>query len=278
MRERPRALVVSDSSTSGSSSFVAPHDVDQAAAYERLTAGEPDLADPEQADADPDEADHLVVGEDLVAGQPVEALGRHAVGAAQVAPVGQGHAQVGGHPAVPVCERMCRHTRQSRWRSPRRAHSRPPDSLAACVRWGSCSAGGGSCSRSWWRCWRRPRGCSASGSSTAWRTARRATPSSSATRTRRPAPVADVLAPDRAVDERGRVAGRRGHRHVRRGRHRRGPLPHPRRRLRHRRGRAAGDPRRPVPARRPRLDGRPTTAAPTPATSTSPLPRPARSP
>ena len=41
-------------------------------------------------------------------GQPVETLGRHAVGAAQVAPVGQRHAQVRGDAAVPVCQR-CRH-------------------------------------------------------------------------------------------------------------------------------------------------------------------------
>ena len=41
-----------------------------------------------------DEADQLVVGEHLGLGQPVQALGRHAVGAAQVAPVGDRDTQV----------------------------------------------------------------------------------------------------------------------------------------------------------------------------------------
>ena len=72
---------------------------------------------PSGATADVDQADHLVVGEHLVVGQPVQALGRHAVGAAQVAAVGQRDAQVGGHPAVPVRERMRRHLAESR-RSP----------------------------------------------------------------------------------------------------------------------------------------------------------------
>ena len=38
----------------------------------------------------------------LRAGQPGQTLRRHAVGAAQVAPVGERHPQVGGHPAVPI--------------------------------------------------------------------------------------------------------------------------------------------------------------------------------
>ena len=49
-----------------------------------------------------DQPDDLVVGEDLLGGQPVQALGRHAVGAAQVAPVGQRDPQVGRDPAVAV--------------------------------------------------------------------------------------------------------------------------------------------------------------------------------
>ena len=44
----------------------------------------------------------LLVGEHLDLGQPVQALRRHAVGAAQVAAVGQRDPQIGGHPAVPV--------------------------------------------------------------------------------------------------------------------------------------------------------------------------------
>ena len=84
-------------------------DVDQTAAQQRLAAGEAHLADPEPLDPDRDQPHDLVVGERLVGRQPVEALGRHAVVAPQVAPVGQGHAQVRGHAAEAVCQR-CRHT------------------------------------------------------------------------------------------------------------------------------------------------------------------------
>ena len=73
------------------------HDVDQAAAQQRLATGEPHLGDPE-ADHETDDAHQLVVGEHLGLGEPVQALGRHAVGAAQVAPVGDRHAQVTAHP------------------------------------------------------------------------------------------------------------------------------------------------------------------------------------
>jgi hypothetical protein len=84
-------------------------DVHQATAYEWLPAGEPDLADPELLDADPDKSDDLVVGEHGVVGQPVEALRRHAVAAAQVAPVGQRDPQVRRHPTEAILEALCRH-------------------------------------------------------------------------------------------------------------------------------------------------------------------------
>ena len=61
--------------------------------------------DAETLDADPGQPDHLGVVEHLLVRHPVEALGGHAVGAAQVAPVGERDPQVGGHPAVPVAER-----------------------------------------------------------------------------------------------------------------------------------------------------------------------------
>ena len=77
-------------------------DADQAGPQQRLAAGEADLPDAELLHADADQPDDLLVGEHLDLGQPVQALGRHAVGAAQVAAVGQRHPQVGGHPAVPV--------------------------------------------------------------------------------------------------------------------------------------------------------------------------------
>jgi len=80
----------------------APHDVDEATPDQRLTAGEPDLLDAETAYADLDQPHDLVVGEDLGVRQPVETLGRHAVGAAQVAAVRQRHPQVGRDAAVRV--------------------------------------------------------------------------------------------------------------------------------------------------------------------------------
>ena len=80
----------------------------QAPAQQRLAPGEPDLADPELLDADADQADDLPVGEGGLGGQPVQALGRHAVGAAQVAPVGQGHAQVARHAPEAVDEARAR--------------------------------------------------------------------------------------------------------------------------------------------------------------------------
>jgi hypothetical protein len=58
-------------------------------AQQRLAAGEAQLVHAEVADRDRDEPDELVVGELLVARHPVEAFGGHAVGAAEVAAVGQ---------------------------------------------------------------------------------------------------------------------------------------------------------------------------------------------
>ncbi len=82
-----------------------PDDVDQAAPHERLPAGEADLAHPEPADADVDQPDDLVVGQHVVVREPLEALGRHAVGAPQVAAVGQRDPEVGRDPPVAVFQR-----------------------------------------------------------------------------------------------------------------------------------------------------------------------------
>src|SRR5690606_13029788 len=71
---------------------------------QRLTAGEADLLDAEGGDRDADEADDLVVGEQVGLGQPLQALLGHAVGAAQIAAVGQGDPQVRRHSAVAVDE------------------------------------------------------------------------------------------------------------------------------------------------------------------------------
>ena len=94
--------MVSETSGVGSSALVRRHDVGQPATQQRLAAGEPDLADAELLHADAHQPDDLVVGERLLGRQPVEALGGHAVVAAQVAPVGQRDAQVGGHASVAV--------------------------------------------------------------------------------------------------------------------------------------------------------------------------------
>ena len=82
------------------------HDVDQPAAHQRLAAGEPHLAHAQPLHGDGDQPDHLVVAELRLQREPVEALLGHAVGAAQVAAVGQADAQVGGYPAEGVCERL----------------------------------------------------------------------------------------------------------------------------------------------------------------------------
>ena len=84
-------------------------DVGQAATQQRLAAGEPDLAHAEPLDRDRDQPDDLVVGEHVVVGQPVQALGRHAVGAPQVAAVGERHPQVGGDPPEAVGKRCRSH-------------------------------------------------------------------------------------------------------------------------------------------------------------------------
>ena len=94
--------MVRETSGVGLQRLAAGDDVRQPAAQQRLSPGEPDLADAEVLDADPDQADDLVVGERLLGGQPVQALGRHAVAAAQVAPIGQRDAQVGRHASVAV--------------------------------------------------------------------------------------------------------------------------------------------------------------------------------
>jgi len=82
-------------------------DPDESASHEGLTTREPDLAYAEPLHADRDQPDDLVVGEHLVGGQPLQALGRHAVFTAQIAPIGQRDPQVGRDAAEPVGER-CR--------------------------------------------------------------------------------------------------------------------------------------------------------------------------
>ena len=186
--------------------------------------------------------------------QPVQALGRHAVGAAQVAPVGQRHAQVGVHPAEAVLESLGGHGPQSR---PAPAGSRvahpAPDSLGRCGRCGSCSVAGGCSSRSPSAWSPGAPGGSASGSSTGSRTARRATPWWSGQRGPAARPGGRRAGPRPRRPRVRAVAGGHRDRHLRDRRHRDRALPHPRRRLRRRRRGPARDRRRHLPAGRPRL-------------------------
>ncbi|MPM51857.1 hypothetical protein SDC9_98608 [bioreactor metagenome] len=78
----------------------------QVPAQQWLTAGEPYAADPEPLHPDPDQADELLVGEQPVVRHPVQPLGRHAIGASQVAAVGEGHPEVCGDPPVGVRQRQ----------------------------------------------------------------------------------------------------------------------------------------------------------------------------
>ena len=68
----------------------------EASAQQRLTPSEAHLADPQHVHADANEAHDLVICQSVLGGQPIQAFGGHAVGAAQVAAVGERHAQVAG--------------------------------------------------------------------------------------------------------------------------------------------------------------------------------------
>ena len=81
------------------------HEPLDVAAHQRLAAGEPDLAHAQAREdargtGDLLVAQHLILGEELVA-RP-EDFGRHAVGTAEVAPVGDRDAQVAQRPPQPV--------------------------------------------------------------------------------------------------------------------------------------------------------------------------------
>src|SRR5262249_46465260 len=77
------------------------HQVGQAGPQGRLAAGQADLVDAER-DCDPGKTLDLVEREDRVPRQPLHALLRHAVDAAEVAPVGDRDAQVADRAAVAV--------------------------------------------------------------------------------------------------------------------------------------------------------------------------------
>ena len=112
---RPSAFVVRARSRGFPSSVRrwehASDDPLETSAQEGFPAGEADLADPEPLDANAHEAHNLVVRQGFLGGQPVQAFGGHAVGAAQVAAVGERHAQVAGDAPEGVDEPQRRVTR-----------------------------------------------------------------------------------------------------------------------------------------------------------------------
>ena len=96
--------MVSEMFGRGRSAAVRCDDADEPGAQKRLAAGEPHLTDAELFHPDGDEPHDFVVAENLVLRQPVQTFGRHAVGAAKIAPVGQRDPQIGGHSAVRIGE------------------------------------------------------------------------------------------------------------------------------------------------------------------------------
>ena len=138
-------LVVSDSSGRGRS---AADPRRRCSRRPRRSSGSPPVSrtsrDAEQRDRDPHQPDDLVVGQQLRLGQPVEALGRHAVGAAQVAPVGQRDAQVACHPAEPVDQHLSTIGLRPVLSAPVR-HERRPSSSAGDPRTGGPAPGSLGC-------------------------------------------------------------------------------------------------------------------------------------
>jgi hypothetical protein len=85
-----------------------PGEIREVAAHERLAAGQAHVVDAHLGEQS-DEADDLLEGQDVVALEPGEPLGRHAVLAAEVAAVGDRHAEVGDPAAVAVYQRLPGH-------------------------------------------------------------------------------------------------------------------------------------------------------------------------
>ena len=109
----------------------APDQRRQAGPHQRLAARDADLADPE-AGEQVHQPHQLVVGEELLAGQPLHPLRRHAVAAAEVAAVGDRESQRAVGPPEAVGEPVHRPESGPAGARPRRGHdaagagSRPP--------------------------------------------------------------------------------------------------------------------------------------------------------
>ncbi|AAS03125.1 hypothetical protein MAP_0808 [Mycobacterium avium subsp. paratuberculosis K-10] len=90
------------------------HHLFEVAGQQRLAAGEPHAGDPQPGDRDAHQPGQLVGGQQLFAGQPVEALGGHAVTAPQVAAIGQRDPQIGGDAPIGVAQRAARRRRRGK--------------------------------------------------------------------------------------------------------------------------------------------------------------------
>ena len=148
-------LVVSARSTPSRASR--RDEVGQAGPHRRLAAGEPDRVDAEALDAHPGDPLDLLEGEQLGAGQPLHALGRHAVRAAVVAAVGDRDAQVAVHAPERVGRAASRprppRLRAPGQRSPQAARSSTSTSSPAATPSPSGSTGqavGRAVAASWW--------------------------------------------------------------------------------------------------------------------------------
>ena len=66
---------------------------------QRLPTGEPHLPDTKHGHRKGDESNRFVVVKRVGAGNPFQAVGRHAISTAKITPVGERHSQVTGDPA-----------------------------------------------------------------------------------------------------------------------------------------------------------------------------------
>ena len=69
---------------------------------QRLPTGEPHLPDTKHGHRKGDESNRFVVVKRVGAGNPLQAVGRHAISAAKITPVGERHPQVPGDPAESI--------------------------------------------------------------------------------------------------------------------------------------------------------------------------------
>src|SRR5207253_11485171 len=77
--------------------------------HQRLAAGDADRSHPVARDEDAGQPGDLLEAKQVLAGQPLQALRRHAVDAAEVAAIGDRDPEVVGHAAERVLQRSSPH-------------------------------------------------------------------------------------------------------------------------------------------------------------------------